>query len=100
MGILFGFLLVCMILYAILVSHAAYFILKLFLINLMSIPISQKLIWVMVNVLIWALATRFIYFLMIDSRRGTPNIEVVWKFYLILNTILFLIVFLFGYKSK
>ncbi len=100
MGILFGFLLVCMILYAILVSHAAYFILKLFLINLMSIPISQKLIWVMVNVLLWALATRFIYFLMIDSRRGTPNIEVVWKFYLILNTILFLIVFLFGYKSK
>ena len=84
MGILFGFLLVCMILYAILVSHAAYFILKLFLINLMSIPISQKLIWVMVNVLIWALATRFIYFLMIDSRRGTPNIEVVW----ILKTIL------------
>ena len=54
----------------------------------------------MVNVLLWALATRFIYFLMIDSRRGTPNIEVVWKFYLILNTILFLIVFLFGYKSK
>jgi len=100
MGILFGFLLVCMILYAILVSHAAYFILKLFLINLMSIPISQKLIWVMVNVLLWALATRFIYFLMIDSRRGTPNIEVMWKFYLILNTILFLIVFLFGYKSK
>jgi len=100
MGILFGFLLVCMILYAILVSHAAYFILKLFLINLMSIPISQKLIWVMVNVLLWALATRFIYFLMIDSRRGTPNIEVVWKFYLILNTILFLIVFLFGCKSK
>ena len=39
MGILFGFLLVCMILYAILVSHAAYFILKLFLINLMSTPI-------------------------------------------------------------
>jgi len=100
MGILFGFLLVCMILYAILVSHAAYFILKLFLINLLSIPVSQKLIWVMVNVLLWALATRFIYFLMIDSRRGTPNIEVVWKFYLILNTILFLIVFLFGYKSK
>jgi len=100
MGILFGFLLVCMILYAILVSHAAYFILKLFLINLLSIPVSQKLIWIMVNVLLWALATRFIYFLMIDSRRGTPNIEVVWKFYLILNTILFLIVFLFGYKSK
>lgn len=100
MGILFGFVLICMILYAILVSYAAYFILKLFLINLLSLPVSQKLIWIMVNVLLWALATRFIYFLLVDSRGGTPNIEGVWKFYLILNTILFLIVFLFGYKSK
>ncbi len=100
MGILFGFVLICLILYAILVTHAAYFILKLFLIDLLSIPVPQKLIWIIVNVLLWALATRFIYFLLVDSRGGTPNIEGVWKFYLILNTILFLIVFLFGYKSK
>jgi len=100
MGILFGFVLVCLILYAILVSNAAYMLIKFLLITILNIEVSQKLIWVLVNVMLWALASRFIYMLMLDSRGGTPDIEGVWKFYLILNTILFLIVFLFGYKSK
>lgn len=100
MGILFGFVLICMILYAILVSHAAYFILKFIIINLMGISVSLKLIWGIVNLILWIIASRFIYILMIDSRTGTPNVEFVWKFFLLLNTILFLIVFLFGIKSK
>ena len=100
MGILLGFVLICLILYAVLVSHALYFVVKLILINLLHIVVSKKLIWVLVNVFLWTMATRFIYLLLLDSRGGTPNIEGVWKFYIILNTILFLIVILLGYKSK
>ena len=84
MGILLGFVLICLILYAVLVSHALYFVVKLILINLLHIVVSKKLIWVLVNVFLWALATRFIYLLLLDSRGGTPNIEGVWKFYIIL----------------
>jgi len=100
MGILFGFLLVCLIIYAVLVTNGIYCLSKLIIINGMGMVISTKFLWIIINLLLWGIASRFIYILMINSRGGTPNIEGVWKFYLFLNTVLFLIVFLLGYKSK
>lgn len=100
MGILFGFLLVCLIIYAVLVTNGIYLLSKLIIINGMGMAISTKFLWIIINLLLWGVASRFIYILMINSRGGTPNIEGVWKFYLFLNTVLFLIVFLLGYKSK
>jgi hypothetical protein len=100
MGILLGFLLVCLIIYAIFVTNGVYFILKLVITNWMSIDISLKLLWSLINLVLWLISMQFIYFLLIDSKGGSPNMEGVWKFYMILSTILFLIVFLLGYKSK
>ena len=100
MGILFMFVLVCLLLYAILVSHGVYFLLKWGLVQMLGLAISQKLLWGTINLVLWALASRFIYFLMLDAKGGTPNIESVWKFFMLLNAILFAVVFLVGYKSK
>lgn len=100
MGILFMFALVCLILYAILVSHGVYFLLRWGLIQMLGLAIPQKLLWGAINLVLWALASRFIYFLIIDAKGSTPNIEGVWKFYMLLNAILFAVVFLVGYKSK
>ena len=100
MGILFMFVLVCLLLYAILVSHGVYFLLKWGLVQMLGLAIPQKLLWGMINLVLWALASRFIYFLMLDAKGGTPNIEGVWKFFMLLNAILFAAVFLVGYKSK
>ncbi|MBK8425692.1 MAG: hypothetical protein IPL27_06780 [Lewinellaceae bacterium] len=100
MGILFMFVLVCLLLYAILVSHGVYFLLKWGLVQMLGLAISQKLLWGTINLVLWALASRFIYFLMLDAKGGTPNIEGVWKFFMLLNAILFAVVFLVGYKSK
>jgi len=100
MGILLMFVLFCLVLYAILVTHGVYYLLKLILIQWIGIDFSTKILWIIINLLLWALSSKFLFFLVKDARGGTPNMEGVWKFYLILNTVLFLIVFLFVYKSK
>jgi len=100
MGIVLGFFLVCLIIYAILVTNGMYYFLKLILINWLSFDISCKLLWGFVNLVLWGIAIRFIYFLLLDSKGGTPNMEAVWKFYMGITSVLFLSVFLFGYKSK
>ncbi|MBK7788200.1 MAG: hypothetical protein IPJ54_06400 [Saprospiraceae bacterium] len=100
MGILLGFVLVCLIIYAVLVTHGLYLFFKLILVRWLGVGISVQLLWLIINVTLWLLACRFIYTMMLDARGGTPNMEPVWKFYIALNTILFLIVFLLGYKSK
>jgi hypothetical protein len=83
-----------------LVTNGLYLLLKLILVRWLGIGISVKLIWLIINLSLWLLACRFIYTMMLDARGGTPNMEPVWKFYIVLNTVLFLIVFLLGYKSK
>jgi hypothetical protein len=100
MGILLMFLLFCMLLYALLVTHGVYYLLQLVLLQWMGLDLSTKALWIIVNLVLWALSFRFFYFLLEDSKGGTPNVEGVWKFYLVLDTLLFLIVFLYGYKSK
>lgn len=100
MGILLGFVLICLIIYAILITHGIYLLSKLILITWLKIVVSTKLLWIFVNLILWMVAIRFIYFLLLDSKGGTPNMEGVWKFYMFLTTTLFLIVFLSGYKSK
>lgn len=100
MGILLLFFLICLIIYAILVTNGIYFLLKLVLNDWLGLVISFKLLWFLINLILWAIAIRFIYFLLLDSKGGTPAMDGVWKFYMLIATVLFLIVFLFGYKSK
>ena len=100
MGILLLFLLICLILYAVLVTKIVYLILKWFLVTLLGLAINLKLLWIITNVSLYIIASIFIYQMLLDSKGGTPNMDPVWKFYLIINTVLFLLVFLLGYKSK
>ncbi|MBK8699182.1 MAG: hypothetical protein IPN29_06415 [Saprospiraceae bacterium] len=100
MGILLAFILLCLILYAVLVSQGLFYLTRWVIMDLAGFDVSLKTIWLLINLALWLLACRFIYALLLDSRGGTPNTEGVWKFYLVLNSILFLIVFLWGYKSK
>jgi ABC-type iron transport system FetAB permease component len=100
MGILLMFLMVCLIIYAVLVTHGIYFLSNMVIIKWLGLEMSQKLLWSVVNTILWLFSIRFIYFLLLDSKGGTPNMEAVWKFYMVIATVLFLIVFLLGYKSK
>ena len=100
MGILLLFLLICLILYAVLVTKIVYLILKWFLVTLLGLALNLKLLWIITNVSLYIIASIFIYQMLLDSKGGTPNMDSVWKFYLIINTVLFLLVFLLGYKSK
>jgi hypothetical protein len=100
MGILLGFFLVCLIIYAILVTNGLYYLSKLILISWLNFDMSFKLLWGLINLVLWSIAIRFIYFLLLDSKGGTPDMEPVWKFYMGITTVMFLLVFLFGYKSK
>ena len=100
MGILLLFLLICLILYAVLVTKIVYLILKWFLVTLLGLALNLKLLWIITNVSLYIIASIFIYQMLLDSKGGTPNMDPVWKFYLIINTVLFLLVFLLGYKSK
>jgi hypothetical protein len=100
MGILLGFLLICLIIYAVLVTNGVYLLIKMMVIDWVGIKINLVVLWTIVNVVLWAIAIRFIWFLVEDAHNGTPNMESVWKFYWLITTVLFLIVFLLGYKSK
>lgn len=100
MGILVGFVFICLLVYAILVTNGLFLLLKWFLISLLGLSLSTKILWIAINVVLCSMSTRFLYAIFADSKGGTPNMEVVWKFFLCLNAFLFLVVFLFGYKSK
>jgi hypothetical protein len=100
MGILLGFLLICLIIYAALVTNGVYFFLKMVIVDWVGFKVNLIGLWTTVNFILWIIAMRFIWFLVEDARGGTPNMDGVWKFYWIITTVLFLIVFLLGYKSK
>lgn len=100
MGILLLFLLICLILYAVLVTKIVYLILKWLLVTVLGMSLNLKLLWIISNLSLWLIALLTIWKMLQDSKGSTPNMDPVWKFYLIMNTILFLLVFLLGYKSK
>jgi hypothetical protein len=99
MGILLGFALICIIIYTVLISNGVYLLLKFILIQKIALSITPKLLWVGTNVALYFLSSRFLIAILKDAK-GNENMESVWKFYMVLNTLLFLIVTFIGYRSK
>lgn len=98
MGILLGFFFICLVLYAVLVTAGVFFLLKFLLVGMLGFTVSFKWLWSIINGVLWAIACRVIYFFVQDARGNSSGIEGVWKFFLVVNTILFLIVFWVGNK--